>query len=744
MAPTENPTSSFLARFTATANEAWAWLAESWGLRFQDQACAERITQDDVHAAMKEAFMVDQELDSFAEKFRYTIATSYLLAPTLSISMYGRPNTSKTDATVLPMGQSKTYTLPHVPLHHTVQCRLADQVPIVPVVVGASVLLLASLLRIPLAPVLLALMALDASLVKLQLSNHWQWPPQDMVFAVATPSAMRPHFLAASVPLPIWVKDERIRLHVCLLHQAQLFVQAAQRMDRCINNALAAVQEVELVSRGFPLTSPLPPISRMEAATAALESTPTPGARPTYPQRFPRLRKAIADAVEEMSFHCRTTSERLNATCLQEDPCIHHGLVTVRHKPGTVKAAAPAPSSVVPRTLSLSPFATPPRPAPRPGSPEKAIRLRPPMSEGRLSAPPVHAGTPLRARMARPSDSPSTLHQPLDPVDRLALASLRRGFEHMHTIRQALLYRILSLDLSMKTVGDDPQQAMALHTFWDEEVLHGTLMPLTTQFDAIADTMQEALQSEVAQTSPAAPSPSSLRAHSRLGPPLVEMARRLRALQCKLCVCEDELNLSLPRLHGEDENDGAPWPADEASVRDMVASMRADLDALMQAWEAGYATFQAPPPPSSTRPLCTPPPMSPTALPAPVPLTMDSDLLDEPEEFQSGVLSSDTLDGLLRASTSTAQLPRPGGPEDVYESEPAPFMPSRPRSTQSRAERIRLAREEREKASAQHFDAQHATNPFTIVNELKSVLERRTHPEPTTPPSPSIVSFSSA
>ncbi|CEH15919.1 Myosin-binding domain [Ceraceosorus bombacis] len=52
------------------------------------------------------------------------------------------------------------------------------------------------------------------------------------------------------------------------------FVQAAYNFDRSINRALSAVQEVELVARGYKLAHPLPPITRLEARDSVGTGTP--------------------------------------------------------------------------------------------------------------------------------------------------------------------------------------------------------------------------------------------------------------------------------------------------------------------------------------------------------------------------------------------------------------------------------------------------------------------------------------
>ena len=120
--------------------------------------------------------------------------------------------------------------------------------------------------RLPLSYCILLSIGLDALVSFSGASDLLSWSPKMISCVVSTPPANHLPFLALNVPNPVWVVDERIYLQVNILQQIQEFVKAAQTMDYSINDALAAIQEVELVSRGYRLSSPLAPISRLEAA----------------------------------------------------------------------------------------------------------------------------------------------------------------------------------------------------------------------------------------------------------------------------------------------------------------------------------------------------------------------------------------------------------------------------------------------------------------------------------------------
>lgn len=60
--------------------------------------------------------------------------------------------------------------------------------------------------------------------------------------------------------------SEKAAIQRSVLAEVSSLIQAAQRFDVSINKAISAIQEVEIVSRGYKLTHPLPPISRIEAS----------------------------------------------------------------------------------------------------------------------------------------------------------------------------------------------------------------------------------------------------------------------------------------------------------------------------------------------------------------------------------------------------------------------------------------------------------------------------------------------
>ncbi|PWN50094.1 hypothetical protein IE53DRAFT_380024 [Violaceomyces palustris] len=87
-------------------------------------------------------------------------------------------------------------------------------------------------------------------------------------------------------------RREKKRMQREAIREAKTLVKAAQSLDVAVNKAINAVQEVELVSRGYKISHPLPPISRIEASG----STAWPSNQSASP---PRARASMMPVINE-------------------------------------------------------------------------------------------------------------------------------------------------------------------------------------------------------------------------------------------------------------------------------------------------------------------------------------------------------------------------------------------------------------------------------------------------------------
>uniref|UniRef100_V5EXJ2 Myosin-binding domain-containing protein n=1 Tax=Kalmanozyma brasiliensis (strain GHG001) TaxID=1365824 RepID=V5EXJ2_KALBG len=91
---------------------------------------------------------------------------------------------------------------------------------------------------------------------------------------------------------------EKKALQRAVLPDVSRLIKAAQSFDVSINKAISAIQEVEIVSRGYKLTHPLPPISRIEAASSSSRvDSPTRSRRsliPSAPSANAKLGRSLS------------------------------------------------------------------------------------------------------------------------------------------------------------------------------------------------------------------------------------------------------------------------------------------------------------------------------------------------------------------------------------------------------------------------------------------------------------------
>jgi len=644
---------------------------------------------------------MDEEGVAFAEKFRYTIATSYLLAPSLSISKYEHGETNEKTICI----PDRVYHLRLPDAKYRVQTRIAGQLPVGHISAALLFIGWAVCVKVPVALMLLTLIFIDVCTLILPVSEMLQWPPQHLSFSVSTsPETKDGNSFASSQA--VLRADEQAYLRAGLLRGAKDLIDAAQSMDQALNDALSAVQEVELVSRRFPLSSPLPPISRIEASWSFDEQGQRHG---MFPQRMTSMRKTIADALEEMCFHCRAVYERLETWSEEEEAERVRELMMLRqHSLPMDWDAVSSPMPLSPRPLSLAAWASPSRAM---HTPERGRMPR--YSYGFLTP----GSSPIPSRKSAGDETIYTSYERARH-DRLSLVSLRSHFEAMHVERQTILYHLLSLHMDTRRAKQRSGVTVEARVYWDDEIIQGVLKRMTTHFRLCAKQVREHLQDEMSiRVTDKHPGPDIV----DLSKQLLKMGQLLRTLQCKMKVCSEDGPMVVPSLHGN-VTPSAAFEGPKAATA-MFESMKEELNALSTEWEAGMCLLEAPSPPSVPD---TPLPYEPLPVPplSPPHAMTPSDDGEEETVFQSGTLHRELLKEALLASSSPTNLPPPGS-EEVFECEARASTPHTP-STLSRAERIARKKQEREVRRAGGEDVQ----PLAVVSELKSVLHRRTHSVP--------------
>ena len=235
---------------------------------------------------------------SFAERFKFVICTSFLLTSSLSISFYdSEPTTQRPapDPDVTDDDDDEPSVLPPdpIPTNAAGPVTAYDSIPTSPSRSSFRPRNTSPLPRLNKQGRRARNAAVLATALLALLSPSWnQWFKSTLAIACVTwasilllglgqledsiafdlsrrprPDAER--FLLDSTPRHGLSSHEKKITKAQAITQARKLVKAAQNYDVAVNKAIGAVQEVELVSRGFKLTYPLPPISRIEASSAS-------------------------------------------------------------------------------------------------------------------------------------------------------------------------------------------------------------------------------------------------------------------------------------------------------------------------------------------------------------------------------------------------------------------------------------------------------------------------------------------
>ncbi|GAK67224.1 uncharacterized protein PAN0_017c5450 [Moesziomyces antarcticus] len=243
---------------------------------------------------------------SFAEKFKYAICSSFLLTPSLSISFYdsasplqtrtSTPDAGAQDAVlhervrggrasaspirkacfVEPDNASASLAWPPATSTTTPETRLPrldaqgraarnaaciSALMLLPPISGSWTLWLSTVLTITCLTWSFVLF-LGHSIMDDTL--HFTLSHSASPLAVASTSSLRSLNTSTA-----FRASEKVALQRSVLADVKRLIRAAQHFDLSINKAISAIQEVEIVSRGYKLTHPLPPISRIEAAAGS-------------------------------------------------------------------------------------------------------------------------------------------------------------------------------------------------------------------------------------------------------------------------------------------------------------------------------------------------------------------------------------------------------------------------------------------------------------------------------------------
>lgn len=224
---------------------------------------------------------------SFAERFKLVICSSFLLTSSLSISFYDgqSSNIAATPNTALP-AEASTASHQHGTDTSSVACTSAQPcgqtVARHSLVAGSSqprldphgrdinnVASLAAFMLAPFSKTWSIWLQTSLIIICLSWSSIYLLGLSSYDFQPSFELSHRARIKAANTSKPLLSSSQKEPLYESAVQDVTHLVRALQNFDVAVNKAINAVQEVELVSRGFKLTQPLPPISRIEAASGS-------------------------------------------------------------------------------------------------------------------------------------------------------------------------------------------------------------------------------------------------------------------------------------------------------------------------------------------------------------------------------------------------------------------------------------------------------------------------------------------
>jgi hypothetical protein len=256
-------------------------MADSFAAHFTSSMVAEMVTVVPTKAqvASSDPKVVKRIEKAFAEKFKFIICTSYLLTSTLSISSYDQKmvspisSSAKEQTTPMPLGKPKSIAYHHLvtakpanpkrsrsSLHFTApgeiffDATIAAIVALRPFSSSRQAWIRGVVCLVSLAWGAISIIGIDdAGEMSFEITHK----PLGS-YKLSDYDASRPMISDSSV-----CKSNEIKADMC--EQMTGLVNACKSFDIECNKAIAAVQEVEVISRGFKLSHPLPPISRIES-----------------------------------------------------------------------------------------------------------------------------------------------------------------------------------------------------------------------------------------------------------------------------------------------------------------------------------------------------------------------------------------------------------------------------------------------------------------------------------------------
>ncbi|KAF9213471.1 hypothetical protein BGZ59_005315 [Podila verticillata] len=538
------------------------------------------------------------------------------------------------------------------------------------------------------------------------------------------------------------------------LRSLQLLINQCQALDAKVNRAIMVIQEIELVSRGYRLSTPLAPISRIEQASKTrrcnLVRAQLVTALVTSGALFQKSTETLQSHIDQKRLSTLLDMYNITPSSGPNSPAVFHGAphdaiawtasptmegnpmlpsTTARRNSMTHRRSRTMTGGSISRSRS--------RPASRPSSFHEAFNGPHPsvINEehqrftNSTTTPTLITGNRRRVRHSTswsasegedsdpelfrtsPRSSGYSAGSPITAPEMTTLEKLRKNFQKMHGYRREFLCELLSI---RRKTRRGRQGAKDYDKNW--AVVRDVLQEGVSGLEAVVNELNKALDAElyslprIDTRKATSDNPAQDKQLQPFVHRLALLEQHVRGVQAKLYICNEDIRETVQ----EEPMD----PEKRKLLESQFDSISQDISMMASEWQQGKTALMS---------VFDPPTHA--ALPM---LEEASPNLDEDGGEEDSVFSGTVVDSMehledqhgLKTLASKREEVFEGSTEDSLASEFGRRGMGANGVKMTRAERIQQQKQIREQEDAKK---ERNRDSSRMVHELKDVLGRRRH-----------------
>ncbi|KAG0090080.1 hypothetical protein BGZ92_003719 [Podila epicladia] len=535
------------------------------------------------------------------------------------------------------------------------------------------------------------------------------------------------------------------------LRSLQLLISQCQALDAKVNRAIMVIQEIELVSRGYRLSTPLAPISRIEQASKTrrcnLVRAQLVTALVTSGALFQKSTETLQSHIDQKRLSTLLDMYNITPSSGPNSPAVFQGAPhdtiawtaspTIEGNPMLPSTTARRNSMTHRRSRTMtggSISRSRSRPASRPSSFHETFNGPHPSVINEEHHRFINSTTPsgIRRRVRHSTswsasegeDSDPELYRisprssgysnsPITAPEMTTLEKLRKNFQKMHGYRREFLCELLSI---RRKTRRGRQGAKDYDKNW--AVVRDVLQEGVSGLEAVVNELNKALDAEL-YTLPridtrktTSDNPTQDKQLQPFVHRLALLEQHVRGVQAKLYICNEDIRETIQ----EDPTD----PEKRKLLELQFDSISQDISMMASEWQQGKAALMN----VFDPPVHTTLPMLEEASP-----NLDDDVGEDDSVFSGTVVDSmehlEDQNGLKTLASKREEVFE-GSTEDSFGSEfgRRGMVGTKGGVKMTRAERIQQQKQLREQEEAKK---ERSRDSSRMVHELKDVLGRRRH-----------------